>query len=742
MSLAGKIYLSLMVASLIVLTLFFGVMWWSESQLLERLLIQNGKSLLQGFEENVRLGMKLRDARFIMESSKAIQALPDVRMFEVYDERGQRLVRIKGKQKEAPMSWRRLVELIQHTDAHVSVNGGHLERFARIVHDGEETLGYIVMDLDRSSVSKAFISFIGSVLVALFILWGTFALVIWWVFSRNFTRSLNQLLKATESVSQGNLQVQVNENVPAPLDRIARSFNEMAQSLLKERSSLQERSQALMASEKRYRELFTNMPIAMYVAKMSGRLLICNPAMAKLFGYESIEDFLEKTHFIQHLFSTPSDRDKLVQDLLESRQVIRREVTLVNKESQNLHCVLFARLVTTPDGRPVGVEGLIQDLTELRILEDSLVQAQKMEAIGELAGGIAHDFNNILAAILGNAGLLSAKLQHPDQKKYVQRIIQAAERAADLTKNLLGFARKGEMRRENINVVHILSDVISLIAETADRRINIIKDFTEKPAIVSGDASQLHQVFMNLVINALQAMPNGGILHCIVDCEAESVVVRIADTGIGMSEETMKRIFDPFFTTKKQGEGSGLGLSMVFGIVQRMQGSIDVQSTPGEGSEFIIRLPLSHSAMENEETMSMSEEKPRSIAGAHILIVDDENALLELGKEILEEAGYVVRCTDRGEKMLQILDDGEFSPDLVLLDVNMPGMGGVSALEELKKRWPHVKVMIISGYSESVIDDQTKGLLCDGIVTKPFQPEQLCHRIIEVLCEESEAEVH
>jgi len=377
-------------------------------------------------------------------------------------------------------------------------------------------------------------------------------------------------------------------------------------------------------------------------------------------------------------------------------------------------------------------------------MREQLQQAQKMEAIGTLAGGIAHDFNNMLQGILGYASLLKFKIPPTDPiYKPLDVIEKTAERAAELTRQLLGFARKGKFFVETLNMNDLVFEVIKLITRTFDRAIEIRTDLSGNIWNIEGDKGQIENVILNLCVNARDAMPSGGILSIktfnkeVKEGElpyswaipGRYVVLRVEDTGIGMDPETMKHIFEPFFTTKETGKGTGMGLAMVYGVVKNHNGFITVESEVGKGSVFTIYLPAVEKVLEERK---VETECPIRGTGT-ILVVDDEEPIRALLRDSLTGLGYNIIEAQNGKEAIEIVKTRGGTIDLVILDLIMPVMGGEETLARLKEIAPHIKVIIATGFgvSESLQDVfRNKGV--EGFINKPFNITELS-RIIKTV---------
>jgi len=398
-----------------------------------------------------------------------------------------------------------------------------------------------------------------------------------------------------------------------------------------------------------------------------------------------------------------------------------------------------------PQGRPVGVVGVYRDITAQRRLEEELLQAQKMESIGTLAGGIAHDFNNILGTIVGYLGLLKEELPtNPDLQRYFEVLERSALRASELTRQLLGFARKGKFEVRPLDLARLCSEVVELFRTTLDPRVQLQTHFPPDLPLVEGDASQLHQAVLNLCINARDAMPEGGLLELTLQpviapdpTSGDPPVLRpyacltVRDTGVGMDEHVKSRMFEPFFTTKGPGKGTGLGLAMVYGIVRNHGGFLEVDSEVGKGTAVRMYLPVAGGAGEAEQVGP--ESQPGT--GETILVVDDEEPLCNLLRDVLTRRGYRVLVATDGEEALRVYREHGGRIDLVVLDMTMPGLSGMDTFDALRSLNPHARILLTSGYTHEQSAREAVARGAKGFLQKPFLISELLARVREALAE-------
>jgi two-component system cell cycle sensor histidine kinase/response regulator CckA len=502
---------------------------------------------------------------------------------------------------------------------------------------------------------------------------------------------------------------------------------------------------ALRESEERFRALSENAPDIIYTMNLEGAVTYANPSWKRILGHNE-EDLLGR-YFTD--FAREEDRNayrKLFKTIRDDGKIVSSYIgVMLTKDGKERVFNMNSAFNRDSKGRMIGVVGTLTDITEQREMEKKLQQAQKMEAIGTLAGGIAHDFNNLLMGIQGYASLmlLDMDASHPHYER-LKRIEQQVQHGADLTKQLLGFARGGRYEVRPTDMNDIIDRTSSMFGRTK-KEISVHRSLAEDLWAVDCDQGQMEQVLMNLYVNAWQAMPGGGELYLetgnvlLGDDPATSytikpgryVKVSITDTGTGMDAKTRERIFDPFFTTKTMGRGTGLGLAMVYGTIKGHGGMIDVTSEPGQGTAFYIYLPAS------EKTIVREKPAVKEIlTGTEtVLLVDDEQMVLEVTRKLLESLGYRVHAAGGGQEAIAVYMEKRKEIDLLILDMIMPGISGGETFDCLKEINPNIRVLLSSGYS---INGQAQEILergCNGFLQKPFQLEKLSQKIREVLSE-------
>ena len=530
-------------------------------------------------------------------------------------------------------------------------------------------------------------------------------------------------------------------------------YIETLKQLIKEKDVKIENTLRDLAEKTTYIEniLRSSIYMGIVATDLNFRISYYNPRAEQILGHtaeEVIGRDIRKIHFQKNIGSFRFDRVfetipknrshtfTFEQDIKDSKRFIHARVSGIWDEEQKL----------------VGFVLMLRDITEhkraeeeKKNLEARLRQVQKMEAIGTLAGGVAHDFNNMLTGIQGNVSLMLLDLdpEHPHYKR-LKSIEKQVQGGARLTSDLLGYARKGKYEVKPIDLNEIVKQTSDAFGRTK-REITIRRELAQDLSAIKADQGQIEQVLLNLYINAADAMPDGGQLilktmntthkHIKSPLYEPSpgnyVLLRVTDTGSGIDKETMERIFEPFFTTKNMGKGTGLGLASVYGIIKAHGGYIDVESKKDHGTTFSIYLPES-----GKEVQELVVKTPveKTIKGTEtVLLVDDEEAILEVGKDLLEAVGYRVLLARDGKEAIEVYRKNQDEIDIVVLDMVMPTMGGGKAYDKMKEINPKVKVLLSSGYS---IDGEAAEILkrgCKSFIQKPFMINVLAKEIRDIL---------
>ena len=508
---------------------------------------------------------------------------------------------------------------------------------------------------------------------------------------------------------------------------------------------------ALRESEERHRRFVMEDFTANLLLTPEGQIIMCNPAFASIFGFDSIQD-ATSGNFIE-LLRSRQDGVELLQMVREHGIVDRHELEMRQRDGDPVYVV--ARLIGTfAQGELTGLQVYLFNDTKRKRLEQQLMQAQKMEGLGTLAGGIAHDFNNILAIILGYTNRLETFRSKPKEVPGAIKVIkEAVERGAALVQQLLTSARQTEARFSSLDLNGLVRDLEKMLQATFPKMINFDLQLQPDLPTITADRSQIHQVLLNLCVNARDAMPNGGTLtletsltagaqltEIFTGASAERYAcVRVRDTGAGMTPQVKAHIFEPFFTTKERGKGTGLGLSVVYGVVNNHRGFVQAESEPDAGTTFTVYLPVEHAT---EEGLGKTKVLLKQHASKTILLVEDEEMLRELGVSILEGEGYRVLAAKDGLEAVALFEANSDEIGLVVCDLGLPRLGGREAFLKMKQSKPDVRAIVASGYLEPTIRSEMLKAGVIDTIQKPYDFHELLAKIRAAIGPEEVAEDH
>lgn len=502
--------------------------------------------------------------------------------------------------------------------------------------------------------------------------------------------------------------------------------------------------------------IIENIPTMVFIKDAKDlRFVRLNKLAEKILGFKNEEmigkndyDFFPKD---QADFFTQKDRD-----VLKSGKILdipQEVIETGNNEKLYLHTIKVP--ILDENGDPQYLMGISENITQ-RVeaeqqkenLQKQLLQSQKLEAIGMLAGGIAHEFNNLLGGILGHASLL--KKQFGDNEKIAKRldiIMNCAERSAKLTSELLGFSRQGSYEIKNIDVNSLIEEAVAILGSSIHKNIKIYKMLDPNLRFIEADSTQLLQCFLNLGLNARDAMPDGGKLFITTENitldsdinlknkslkEGKYVKISFEDTGVGIAKDIQDKIFNPFFTTKEIGQGTGLGLSMIYGVIEKLGGAVSVYSEEGSGAVFNLYLPayLTTNEIKLNKEHANSNLSENSIKDLSILVVDDEAWIRELAKDSLESEGAHVICAEDGLEAIKFITNQNLNFDLIILDVMMPNLGGIETYKEIKNKLSEkTKIIFCSGYAENKAISDLKNSKNIKFLQKPYT----VHNLLEVI---------
>ena len=611
-------------------------------------------------------------------------------------------------------------------------------------------------------------------------------LAIAWIFGTRLTTPLAELAGAAKAISGGEYSRRVATGLrDDELGTLATSLNQMAESIEVARRIVEERSDELahraeqlsdqateleMSNEELARSVeetlrardelaavtaeldasLATAPVGFALHDLSGRYRRVNACLATLHGVAADD----------HIGRLPSEVVPDVGRQLEAtlQSALSVDARAVNVEltstapgtlGRTRHWLASVYPIRTSDGMLVGVGSVVTDLTGYRQLEQQLLQARKMEAVGRLAGGVAHDFNNILTAIEGFSqfALLDLGAHEGSAREDIEQVLAAAERASALTRQLLAFSRQQVLQPRVLDLNAVVTGLGPMLARLIGTDIRLKTTTSPSLGTVKADPNQMEQVLVNLVVNARDAMPNGGTVVIETDdveldesyvasregvVPGQYVMLAVTDTGVGMDPATRGQIFDPFFTTKGPREGTGLGLATVYGIVKQSGGTIEVYSEVGRGTSFKIYLPRSAERADRD-----TPARPMAVTVPHgqatVLLVDDDPHVAATARRALERAGYVVVLASNGKEALRAAEERAGSFDLLITDLVMPELGGRDLASRLTAQYPGIRVIYTSGYTAEAMNQQAVLEVGDAFIGKPFTPDALIRQVHDVL---------
>ena len=512
-------------------------------------------------------------------------------------------------------------------------------------------------------------------------------------------------------------------------------------------TEIRARTKELAESEEQFRSFFRDSPIGLYRANAAGEFETVNPPMLALLGYASFEELGQGSAPAAERLHDPA-RPRFVAELLSTDKVVSRDATWTRRDGATVHIRESARAFRDPSGRVIRIDGTVEDVTDRRQLEERYRQAQKVQAIGQLAGGVAHDFNNILTAIGGFSEMLLERAAiDPKSLKWAKEIHSASERAANLTHQLLAFSRKQHLQPRLLQLNAVVAEMDHMLRRLVGEHIDIRTISAAGLAPVRADPGQLQQVVMNLVVNARDAMPKGGQLtietdNVTLDADyarqqpdipaGSYVMLAVSDTGTGIAPDVKARLFEPFFTTKAPGTGTGLGLATCHGIIKQSGGHILVYSEVGRGSTFKVYLPAVEAA--TAVATSASAASPARGTGETVLVVEDEASVREFGSDVLRSLGYRVLTAANGNEAMRRFQENPHI-QLLVTDVVMPDTGGAELARRIREVAPQIRVLFTSGYTFDALGQ--KDLLGPhaAFLMKPYGSNQLGAAVRELLRE-------
>ncbi len=618
----------------------------------------------------------------------------------------------------------------------------HIHTVERPVNYLDMNLGTLVVVMDFSSrladMRKRHQELMATLLAVIIAFIVTIGVMLEWVVER----PVKLLAHASRKLAAGVFDVPLRKVGNDEIGTLVDGFSSM-------RDAIQGYQAELLLRQKSLIKLSTAVeqsPVSIVITDADGDIEFVNPKFTQITGYP-FEEVLGKNPRIMKSGETPPEEYKRLWETITAGNAWHGVFHNKKRSGELFWEAAAISPIQNDEGIITHYLAIKEDITERKRLEEQLRQAQKMEAVGQLAGGIAHDFNNILTAIIGYGNIALMKIPEVDPvRTYLGQMLVAAERAAALTKSLLAFSRKQIINPRPVSVNVIIERVEKLLHRSIGEDIELKTSLTEKETTVLADSGQIEQILINLAMNARDAMPNGGNLIIetgraeIDDHYIKShgygkrgtyVLISVTDSGEGMDKKTRERIFEPFFTTKEVGKGTGLGLSIVYGSIKQHNGFINVYSEPGRGTSFTIYLPLLKA---EARPAAAGEPAPPPKGGTEtVLLAEDDTALRHLARGVLEEFGYTVIEAVDGQDAVEKFNTHKDRIQLLILDVIMPKKNGRETFEETKRIKPGIKALFTSGYPAEII--QKKGILEAGInfIIKPHPPQDLLRKIREVL---------
>jgi PAS domain S-box-containing protein len=569
------------------------------------------------------------------------------------------------------------------------------------------------------------------------------------VVHRRITRPITRLSTAVRAASVGDGAAHIAVSGPKEVEALAADVNQLMAAAERE-----------LTTSARLAAIVESSPDAIFATTREGVVTTWNPGAEAIYGYAAGD-----------AIGRPLSSMVAPDDVTELTDMLGRvgndtsfehvELTCVRDDGVHIDVSISLGPVHAPDGATVGAAAIVRDVTERKRaegerqeLEHRLQQSQRLDSLGKLAGGVAHDFNNLLGAILNYAEFVREGLRELDAsdgertrvlQQDLEQIVKAGERATSLTRQLLTFGRRDSLRARVLDINGVVAEVESLLHRTLGEHVSVRTELRSPLPNVSADPSQLEQILVNLAVNARDAMPNGGNLvietnDVFVDDDyivarpgvqpGHYVRITVSDTGTGMTREVRERAFEPFFTTKEAGAGTGLGLATAFGVITQAGGSIEIYSEPGSGTSVRMLLP----AVEATADLTRTAPDRRVEGGTEtVLVAEDEDAIRELARRLLERNGYNVLTASDGREALSVAERYDGTIDLLLSDVVMPQMTGSELAVHIRASRPNTRVLFMSGYSHTILGDRHNG--ADNILEKPFSEQELTRRLRAVLDE-------
>ena len=615
-----------------------------------------------------------------------------------------------------------------------------------------ETPWMVVVESPRAGALEAATRFMfdSATMGVVFVLVGA---LLSWLLIRRTMRPLGEVTDAARDIASGNLSRRAAVEGRSEIAVLGDAFNQMVErvssttrDLAARAAQLESSNKELNESEAKYRSLFEHLPDGILVHR-DNRILFANPAALCLLGVASEQEMHDRSMLD---FVAPADREvvaKRIDRVVSASVPVPTVEVRIQRPDRRVATVEATSMPLRINGVPT-VQTILHDVSERRLLEEQFRQSQKMDAVGRLAGGVAHDFNNLLTVIQANAEFaMSPNESEADRRRDIEEIKKTADHAARLTRQLLTFSRKQTVTPTHLDLNEAISGMLAMIQRLIGDNIEVVTVPGSDLSSIWADPGQIQQVLLNLAVNARDAMPEGGVLRLETANVAVGegyvgaasgaippghyVMLAVQDTGVGMTEEIRTRVFEPFFTTKKPGQGTGLGLSTVYGIVKQAGGHIWVYSEPGMGTAFKVFFPP-YRGDGSDVAVTGSYRASNEDAHGHLLVVEDDGSVRTAVVRALRGAGYQVTEARNAEEALAVLASDEIV-DMMITDMVMPGMPGVELLTEARARRPRLPAIVLSGYSGQPSNEMWRVPDHAVFVEKPVSPADLIRRVGQML---------
>ncbi|MFZ5586438.1 MAG: ATP-binding protein [Thermodesulfobacteriota bacterium] len=745
--LARSLTLAMLITSAIIAGAVMSLSYWQADRAARQQLASHAAQHITFLQKSLQLPLWHLDHQQARAIAAALLQNQDVIRVRVEDTRGQEV--FDDQTAEGPPA---------------------LEREAEVLHQGQ-FLGRVLIALTMANLEAVNRESLYDSLLAVAAVMAALALALGPLLAWLLKRPLDKLLARIDGLAGGDYRQSLPELGYRELEPIVERFNVMAgeierreviltrgrDRLAREVRQRQEAQEALLQSEERYRRLFDTISDLIYTHDLDGRILAVNQASAQCLGLSLGEIVGRRISDFMKPELAPAFREQYLGGL--TRQGSHAGIAKYRTREGAYRYIEYKSVLVAEPGQTPYVSGSGRDVTErvqrereVQTLQQQLLQAQKMEALGTLAGGVAHEFNNVLMTIRGYTQLLARRRDlHPDLERYLERIDESTRRAASLTGSMLGFSRREVEGRQQIQPARLVRELSELLRQTLPPAVSFQISLAPDAPPVLGQPNQLEQVVLNLALNARDAMPQGGALtisagrrgldeaFCRVHPWAspgDYLEIRVADSGEGMSEAVRQRIFEPFFTTKLPGRGTGLGLYVAYTVIKSHGGGILVESQPGRGTTFRLLLPAL-SAPAPDRPAAPRQAPPEAGRGQRILVADDEPQVRAIIHEALGAAGYQVDEAENGLAALGLYErarrDGR-PYELVIMDLAMPVMDGLECLRRLKAQEPELKAVLATGQAEGLPPGQAG--LADATLVKPFDLGALLRAVAAMMTKE------